>query len=401
AEDQAKYPAAPPAGSSKGAQHVYYDGQTGVVYAVMGKNVVAHRAGGGQLQCYEGHAGPVTCVLLAQGWLFSGSVDATVMCWNLQSHQVSTILKGHTAAVWALAASPAQLFSGSQDGTIRQWSLQSFQEVRVLKGHSGPVPLLLMLDSGLLCSGSLDATVRLWHDGTVRHTLSGHEDGISCILSTQQGLLVGSRDCRITLWQGCKLRATLVGHEDWVMCLLEAFGSWWSGSRDQSIKRWDPWSRELLASFEGHQSGVSCLIAFSGSLLSGSGDRSVKQWHPGDAEGLAIASIRGDSGVSSLLELPSGIFRTAARGEAVLLAKPRPLPPEVKVETLDTCLRSPRSAGELSPDDRVVDVDINGAEKGFDAALEDLVMLSDYIPSERDEAGATIPASQVIQVKVD
>jgi WD40 repeat protein len=35
------------------------------------------------LVCHQGHTGPVTCLTLDANWLFSGSSDTTINCWDL------------------------------------------------------------------------------------------------------------------------------------------------------------------------------------------------------------------------------------------------------------------------------------------------------------------------------
>ena len=53
------------------------------------------------------------------------------------------------------------LCTGSLDNTVRVWSLDTWQCVRTLEGHSNCVNALA-LGQGLLCSGSDDKTVKVW-----------------------------------------------------------------------------------------------------------------------------------------------------------------------------------------------------------------------------------------------
>lgn len=356
---------------------------------------MAHASSSGDLRMqFEGHVGPVTCLLIGgthddRKMLFSGSVDTTVKCWDLFSGDVIASLEGHRGPVWALTQKSTSLFSCSEDRTIRHWCQRRLVQLQSFTGHSRAVTLILGLDnpSGvILCTGSLDATVRLWYeDGTSRFTLSHHEDGISCMIeAAEDNLLVGSRDGKITHWnlQTGKLRSCLQ-HDDWVTCLLEALASWWSGSRDSSIKRWNPADGSLLATLRGHNLGVNTLLYFSGSILSGSADRTVKQWHPVDEA--VVASIEGLSGVSSLLELPRGIFRTVNRGEASLLPKPRTTLSEVASNTEG--LSSPPRTSIFFSDDQIVKAD--RFEDGRDT--QDCLISIDTIPWERLSQGDMPP----------
>ncbi|CAE7533303.1 mhkB [Symbiodinium natans] len=333
----------------QGAQQLYYSHGAGLVYAGIGKQIVAHSAATGQPRnTYEGHAGPVTCLMVAFcphlqcDVLLSGSVDSTIKCWPLRPslgprRRSPRTFVGHTGAVWGLAVSSTSLFSCSSDCTIRQWCRKTCQELTVLRGHAGPVQQLLILES-VLCSGSEDGIVKIWgrDSGRLLCSLKDHEDGITCMLTmSPEDIVTGSRDCTIKHWKvkSGKLTGTMYGHTDWVTCLLEVEDSLWSGSRDATIKRWHPVTHQLLATLHGHCSGVSILCAMSDSILSGSADRTITQWHP--KLQTALASIDGKCGVSSLVEVPAGIFRLAARGPPKLLAKPRH--PDLDAEPAESC----------------------------------------------------------------
>lgn len=399
----------PTPGSCKGSQQVYYASSTGLVYAAEGKSIVAHAASSGDIvQSYEGHLGPVTCLLLCVGshedcsMLFSGSIDTTVKCWDLNSCTVVATLEGHCGAVWALAQKSSCIFSCSEDCTITRWCQRRLVKVQSFKSHS-PVLLILGLELDKLgvslCSGSMDGTVQLWHDdGTLRHSMSHHKEGITCmILCNQQdsetakfdGLLVGSRDGRISHWNLesgdlCKC----LHHGDWVLCLLEALGSWWTGSRDSSIKRWDPTNGHLLTTLRGHQLGVNTLLHYSGSILSGSADRTVKQWHPVDE--VVVASIQNLSGISSLLELPRGIFRTVNRGQAMLLAKPRPMRSEEAPQ--NPCILTRARRHNLFADNQILESHKAQAFQEFSFDEHDhLFSCLDAVPWERHHKGDIPP----------
>ncbi|CAE7379333.1 FBXW7 [Symbiodinium necroappetens] len=318
----------PPAGSCKGAQQVYYSHGSGLVYAGIGKQVVAHSAATGQPRVtYEGHGGPVTCLVvtfcphLQCDVLLSGSVDSTVKCWVLGP--LSDTPEQSELACCVDPRDSALRLTG------RQWCRKTCKELMVLRGHAGPVQQLLFLE-GRLCSGSEDGVLKVWgEDGQLlccllRCSLEDHEDGITCMLcAASEDIITGSRDCTLKCWnvKSGKLIDTMYGHTDWVTCLLEVEDSLWSGSRDTTIKRWHPITHQLLTTLQGHSSGISILSYISESILSGSADRTITQWHP--KLQTQLASIDGMGGVSCLVEVATGIFRLAARGPPRLLAKPR------------------------------------------------------------------------------
>lgn len=92
---------------------------------------------------------------------------------------VSDAERAHCAAVTCLALCGPYVCSGSSDATIRVWRQQSLEFVRTLHGHRGSV-LSLHAIPGLLLSGGRDHLVRVWDvDALVcRRTLVGHTDDV-------------------------------------------------------------------------------------------------------------------------------------------------------------------------------------------------------------------------------
>jgi len=76
---------------------------------------------------FVAHQRAVTCMMLSENsrYLVSGSADATVKVWNMDSERLLTTLKGHEDEVWCSAISPDNEFivTGSKDKTIRLWRL--------------------------------------------------------------------------------------------------------------------------------------------------------------------------------------------------------------------------------------------------------------------------------------
>jgi WD40 repeat protein len=71
----------------------------------------------------------------------SGSWDASLRLWDLETGQCLRILEGHTAEVRAVAVTPDghRALSGAGDHTLRLWDLEGGQCLRTLEGHTGPV----------------------------------------------------------------------------------------------------------------------------------------------------------------------------------------------------------------------------------------------------------------------
>ena len=76
--------------------------------------------------------------------------------------QIAT-LAGHRSFVTALQVAKGDniLYSASSDKTLCEWDLQTYERRRVLTGHKGGL-YSLAVHHGRACSGSLDATIRVW-----------------------------------------------------------------------------------------------------------------------------------------------------------------------------------------------------------------------------------------------
>jgi WD40 repeat protein len=71
----------------------------------------------------RGHTGGVLCLQVLSDYLYSGSTDTNIHCWNRIGNLVR-VLNGHHASVIALTADLENnlLFSGSEDGTLTLFS---------------------------------------------------------------------------------------------------------------------------------------------------------------------------------------------------------------------------------------------------------------------------------------
>ena len=99
--------------------------------------------------------------------LASSSFDKTVRLWDLTSWTTVRVLEGLTACVWSLCLlAPDHLAAGDENGRLRVWCVDSGEKLLDVKSaHSGSIPALTaakVRGENVLCSGSIDSTLKLW-----------------------------------------------------------------------------------------------------------------------------------------------------------------------------------------------------------------------------------------------
>ncbi|KAK4464027.1 hypothetical protein QBC42DRAFT_172248 [Cladorrhinum samala] len=174
------------------------------------------------------------------------------------------ILKGHTNGVTCLQLDDNILATGSYDATIKIWNIETGEEIRTLRGHTRGIRALQFDDSKLI-SGSLDNTIKIWnwHTGECISTLQGHTDGVVSVHFDAQLLASGSIDKSVKIFDfNSKEAFCLKGHSDWVNCTRLDINSRTviSASDDTTVKLWDLDTRQVIRTFEGHVGHVQQVL---------------------------------------------------------------------------------------------------------------------------------------------
>ncbi len=148
--------------------------------------------------------------------LASGSLDETVMLWDVPTGKHLRTLLGHEQFVWSVAWSPTSsvIASGSADRSIKLWDSTTGKCLKTLQGHTHQVTSVAFAPDGeILASGSDDETVKLWdvQTGKCLKTLKNkdkifpaeeHKGQIRSIVFSPDGQLLasGSMDGATKLW---------------------------------------------------------------------------------------------------------------------------------------------------------------------------------------------------------
>ena len=193
---------------------------------------------------------------------------------------------GHTDPVYAVAFNPRAtdvVATGGGDDRGFVWRvgedafMENQGEVFELAGHRDTVTSIQFSSSstgsGLLATGAMDGTVRVW-DGKDRfkqlHVLDGPSESIEWIAWHPRGdiILAGSSDYTAWMWNGQtgEFMATFTGHAGPVSCggftpdgrTVVTCG----GEGDATLKVWDPRTGGCLTTVEGahfHETGITCM----------------------------------------------------------------------------------------------------------------------------------------------
>jgi len=298
----------------------------------------------------EGHSDAVVAALFAPdgSTLATGSGDATVRLWDLDTELPKHQMRGHRNWILCLAFSPdcKWLASGSMDGEVRIWDPKTGKGRGggALKVHKKWVtslawePLHTAKEGKWrLASSGKDGKTVVWdvNIGRSQFNLSGHTAAVTSVKWGGQKLIfTGSQDRSIKVWSDVdgKLVRSLEGHGHWVNSLAlstdfvirtGAFDHYGkapedragqvakaqerydtvvrgrperlvSGSDDFTMFMWDPSSgKKPLHRMTGHVQLVNHVV-FSPNghfVASASFDRSVRLWD--GTTGKFIAALRG------------------------------------------------------------------------------------------------------------
>jgi F-box and WD-40 domain protein MET30 len=151
---------------------------------------------------FRGHTNGVMCLQFFDNILATGSYDATIKIWDIETASEVRTLTGHLKGVRCLQFDDTKLISGSLDGTLKVWNWRTGECLSTYRGHVGGV-IGLHFDGDLLVSASVDKTIKIWNfrDKSI-FTLRGHTDWVNAVKidPTSRTILSASDDLTIRLW---------------------------------------------------------------------------------------------------------------------------------------------------------------------------------------------------------
>jgi F-box/WD-40 domain protein MET30 len=263
--------------------------------------------------------------------------DRFKVCTNWKYGRCSTkVFRGHRNGVMCLQFDDKILATGSYDATIKIWNIETGEELRTLRGHASGIRALQFDDTKLI-SGSLDNSLKVWNwrTGECVSTYTGHIAGVISLNFDAHILASGSVDTTIKIWNFAdKSTFLLRGHTDWVNAVKVDSPSRtvFSASDDCTVKLWDLETKSCIMTFEGHVGQVQQVLPLPAEF----------EMEPSDA--MSTERDRTDPGSISHTSAESADQATTtlrhAYGEGFTTAPRRPLPPRYMLTSaLDSTVR--------------------------------------------------------------
>ena len=263
----------------------------------------------------------------------SGSSDATLRLWDVNTGESLSVIEGANLGAYAVAVAPEgeRVAVGCKDGRLREFRLPDGELLRDLSGHLGYVRSVVYTPGGrrLVSSGD-DGRIRVWGsgDGEPEQVMKQHVGGVLSVAVSADGthLLSGGRDGTVRLWRlpETRLVQTFRGHRGWVeaVCFAPGGGHAFSSGRDGRILKWDLQTGEIADEMvHGGWVRALALSADGSTLCAGGEDNAVTSW---DVEsGQRLARWRGHgSHVLGLAITPDGRRLVSAGADTSLLVWP-------------------------------------------------------------------------------
>lgn len=189
------------------------------------------------------------------------------------------------------------MVSGSRDATLRVWDINSGTCLHILVGHLAAVRCV-QYDGKLVVSGAYDYQVKVSHWNLIFISKNSTKKSLSAT-----GL--ESRKARMSSYTSRPHKSSLFSSSEWTFFCHKNFtikiNKFFqfdgvhvvSGSLDTSIRVWDAESGVLRHTLMGHQSLTSGMELKNNILVSGNADSTVKVWDI--LTGQCLATLAGNN----------------------------------------------------------------------------------------------------------
>ncbi|XP_026221774.1 POC1 centriolar protein homolog B isoform X2 [Anabas testudineus] len=240
---------------------------------------------------FKGHKDAVTCADFNPNrkQLASGSVDKSLMIWNLAPKARAFRFVGHQDVITGVQFSPFGnlVATSSKDRTVRLWTPSMKGESTVFKAHTAAVRSVAFSNDGQrLVTASDDKSVKVWsvHRQCFVYSLNQHTNWVRCARFSPDGRLIAScgDDRSVRLWDTSTKHcincfsdyggsATFVDFNSSGTCIA-------SSGADSTLKIWDLRTNKLIQHYQVHSAGINSFSFHPSNnyVISGSSDGTIK-----------------------------------------------------------------------------------------------------------------------------
>ncbi len=203
--------------------------------------------------------------------LACGTMDKTIVLWNVSEWKKRGALKGHTNGVSSVAFSPdgQTLASGSWDGTIQLWDAHTGEHLKIFDRHASYVSKVLFSPTGqILASIEDDETIRFRDvaTGKLVNAIKMETDVDVCSIdfSSDGTTLVTADDTlKIKFWDVSTAQQKSITHleaKGYYAVLSPDSNTLASAVAEDEIFLWDVATGKLLKTLKGHIGGINSIV---------------------------------------------------------------------------------------------------------------------------------------------
>lgn len=183
--------------------------------------------------------------MLTESWLFSGSGDSSIICWDTGNGAIIRTFQGHTNYVFALQVLGNDLYSGAGDGNVIKWNVNDGKIIRIFPpDHKGRIRSLALRD-GAVFSGAEDTFIIRWNTttGSLIFMYTGRQKIVSGLVLWKTFVISGGDDGQIKFWDvsidSFEPSVVLHDHTDTIGSVLLYESTLFSASSDKTVRQWN------------------------------------------------------------------------------------------------------------------------------------------------------------------
>jgi WD40 repeat protein len=262
-------------------------------------------------------------------YALSGSEDATLKLWDIESGRELRTFVGHHDWVNAVAFSPdgKRVVSGSRDRTVKLWDVGSGRELRTLS-NGGFVESVAFSPDGVRILSNDGKAICLWdvESGRKLRTLPTDDYVSSLVFSMDGNRILSTGGDKVRLWdleRGTEIREFFLPLTSWQSTFTAVFSPdgksvLSGGTGNNDVTMWDIESGREVRTFIGAQSAITSLAFLPDGkrLMATSMDGTMRSWNFANGNLAATSASRADGEWITIT--PEGYYVASPKGDSLL-----------------------------------------------------------------------------------